>query len=66
MSNKQWFEISATGVLVFIVLSIMFYSLYMYTGFKEIIWIGAVISFAFGLVCSIAVYTLKEYENKKK
>ena len=66
MSNKQWFEISATGVLVFIILNIMFIALYMYTGFKEIIWIGAVISFAFGLVCGIGVYTLKEYENKKK
>lgn len=66
MNNKQRFEISATGVLVFIILNIVFYSLYVYTGFKEIIWIGAVISFAFGLVCSIAVYTLKDYENKKK
>ena len=66
MNNKQWFEIGATGVAVFIILNIMFYSLYYLSGLKEIIWIGTVISFAFGLICSIAVYTLKEHGNKDR
>lgn len=66
MNNKQWIEIGATGIVVFIILNIMFYSLYYLSGFKEIIWIGSVISFAFGLVCSVVIYTLKEHGNKKK
>ena len=66
MNTKQWIEISATGIVVFIILNVMFYSLYYLSGFKEIIWIGSVISFAFGLVCSIAIYTLKEHGNRNR